>query len=289
MTELGIALALGCAATANVAMLCKHRGANQAPAVCIKSPMKSAAALFRSRWWTIGFAVAAIAWAFHVAAIAVAPLSLVQAVIAGGIVLLAFPAERYFGCKLGRREWTGLGLAAAGLGFLAVTVPASHGEANYSLAALIVFESAAIGAGFAMLASGALGDGRHAGHGILLGGASGLLIGVSNVAIKALTEGLDGGLLTLLSPWALVAALAGFGAFFALAKGMQLGEAIPVIATASVASNCAAILGGVIVFGDPIGSGLAEGLARGLAFVAVIAAAALMPAPGTARGRSAPA
>ncbi len=289
MTELGIALALGCAATANVAMLCKHRGANQAPTVCIKSPMKSAAALFRSRWWTIGFAVAAIAWVFHVAAIAVAPLSLVQAVIAGGIVLLAFPAERYFGCKLGRREWTGLGLAAVGLGFLAVTVPASHGDASYSLAALIVFESAAIGAGFAMLASGALGDGRHAGHGILLGGASGLLIGVSNVAIKALTEGLDGGLLTLLSPWALVAALAGFGAFFALAKGMQLGEAIPVIATASVASNCAAILGGVIVFGDPIGSGLAEGLARGLAFVAVIAAAALMPAPGTVRGKSAPA
>ena len=143
-----------------------------------------------------------------------------------------------------------------------------------------------IGVGFAMLASGALGDGRHAGHGILLGAASGLLIGVSNVAIKALTEALDGGLvLALLSPWTLVAALAGFGAFFALAKGMQLGEAIPVIATASVASNCAAILGGVIVFGDPIGSGLIEGLARGVAFVAVIAAAALMPAPGSARRR----
>ena len=291
MTELGIALALGCAATANVAMLCKHRGANQAPDVCIKSPLRSAAALFRSRWWTIGFAVAALAWIFHVAAMAVAPLSLVQAVIAGGIVLLAFPAVRYFGCKLGRREWAGLGLAAAGLAFLAVTVPASEGGGGgYSLAALIAFESAVIGAGFAMLASGALGEGRHAGHGILLGAASGLLIGVSNVAIKVLTEALGGGLLPLLlSPWALVAALAGFGAFFALAKGMQLGEAIPVIATASVASNCAAILGGVIVFGDPIGSGLAEGLGRGLAFVAVIAAAALMPAPGTLRAPSAPA
>ena len=55
---------------------------------------------------------------------------------------------------------------------------------------------------------------------------------------------------------------------------MQLGKAIPVIATASVASNCAAILGGVIVFGDPIGSGALEGMARGLAFAAVIAAAA---------------
>lgn len=283
MTELGIVLALACAAVANVSMLCKHRGANQAPAVCIKSPLRSAGALFRSRWWTIGFVVAAVAWILHVAAIAIAPLSLVQAVIAGGIVLLAFPAERYFGYHLGRREWIGLGLAAVGLGFLAVTVPASDANPTYSLGALIAFESAAIGAGFALLASGALGERRHAGHGVMLGAASGMLIGVSNVAIKTLTEALGSGIGFLLSPWTLVAALAGVGAFFALAKGMQLGEAVPVIATASVASNCAAILGGVIVFGDPIGSGLVEGVARGAAFAAVIAAAALMPAPGTSR------
>jgi drug/metabolite transporter (DMT)-like permease len=283
LSELGIGLALACAAASNVSMLCKHRGANQAPAVCIRSPLRSAAALFRSRWWTVGFAVAAVAWLFHVAAIAIAPLSLVQAVIAGGIVLLAFPAERYFGVVLGRREWTGLVLAAVGLAFLAVTVPASHGSPGYSLGALIAFEGAAIGAGFAMLASGALGERRHAGHGVLLGAASGLLIGVSNVAIKALTENLGSGIALMLSPWALVAALAGFGAFFALARGMQLGEAIPVIATASVASNCAAILGGVLVFGDPIGSGPLETLARIAAFLAVIAAAALMPSPGGAR------
>jgi drug/metabolite transporter (DMT)-like permease len=286
LTEIGIGLALACAATANVSMLCKHRGANQAPAVCIRSPLRSAAALFRSRWWTIGFVVAAVAWVFHVAAIAIAPLSLVQAVIAGGLVMLAFPAQRYFGCRLGRREWTGLALAGVGLAFLAVTVPHSQGEGGYSLATLIAFESAAIGAGFAMLASGALGEDRHPGHGILLGAASGLLIGVSNVAIKTLTEALGTGMAFILSPWTLVAALAGFGAFFALAKGMQLGEAIPVIATASVASNCAAILGGVVVFGDPIGSGLIEGLARGAAFVAVIAAAALMPVPGAGRTAS---
>jgi hypothetical protein len=115
-------------------------------------------------------------------------------------------------------------------------------------------------------------------HGVVLGLASGLLIGVSNVAIKALTEVFDGSVITLLSPWTVVAVIGGLGAFFALARGMQLGEAIPVIATASVASNCAAILGGVVVFGDPIGSGLVEGLARGLAFAAVIGAAALMPA-----------
>jgi hypothetical protein len=281
MTTLGIALALACAAMANLGMLCKHRGACESPEISLRRPWRSAAALFRSRWWTIGFAVAAAAWVLHVAAMAVAPLSLVQAVIAGGLVLLAYPATRYFGHTLSRREWTGLGLAAAGLGFLAVTVPHAADSEGYSVGTMIAFETVTIGAGVALFASGVLRRGSIC-HGVVLGLSSGLLIGVSNVAIKALTEGMDGGLAALLSPWTAVAVIGGLGAFFALARGMQLGEAIPVIATASVASNCAAILGGVVVFGDPIGSDVLEGFARGLAFAAVIGAAALLPQPRTA-------
>jgi drug/metabolite transporter (DMT)-like permease len=275
VTTLGIALALACAAMANLGMLCKHRGACESPEIRLSRPLRSARALFESRWWTIGFAVAAAAWVLHVAAMAVAPLSLVQAVIAGGLVLLAYPATRYFGHQLNRREWLGLGLAAAGLAFLAVTVPHASESPGYSVATMVAFETVTIGVGFALFASGVLRRGSVC-HGVVLGMASGLLIGVSNVAIKAIDAG---GTIALLSPWTVVAMIGGLGAFFALARGMQLGEAIPVIATASVASNCAAILGGVVVFGDPIGSGVFEGLARGLAFAAVIAAAALMPTP----------
>ena len=264
---------------ANLGMLCKHRGACESPEISLRAPLRTCAALFRSRWWTIGFAVAAVAWVLHVAAISVAPLSLVQAVIAGGLVLIAYPATRYFGHRLTRREWAGLGLAAAGLGFLAVTVPHAEQSEGYSIATMIAFETVTVGAGFALLASGVMRRGSIC-HGVVLGLASGLLIGVSNVAIKALTEVFDGSILTLVSPWTVVALIGGLGAFFALARGMQLGEAIPVIATASVASNCAAIIGGVVVFGDPLGSGLVEGIARGAAFAAVIAAAALMQAHG---------
>ncbi len=277
MTTLGIALALACAAMANVSMLCKHRGASEAPEINLKTPWHSVKQLFLSRWWTIGFAVAAVAWVLHVAAMSIAPLSLVQGVIAGGLVLIAYPATRYFGHKLNRREIVGLGLAAAGLGFLAVTVPHAAENEGYSIVTLAGFETVMCGAGAFLFASGLLRKGSVC-HGVVLGLASGLLIGVSNVAIKALTEGIDiAGMQALLSPWTVLVLIGGLGAFFALAKGMQLGEAIPVIATASVASNCAAILGGVIVFGDPIGSDLVEGLLRGLAFAAVIAAAAVMP------------
>jgi hypothetical protein len=105
------------------------------------------------------------------------------------------------------------------------------------------------------------------------------MIGVANVAIKALTEALSAGVGALVSPWTVLVMVAAVGAFYTLARGMQLGDAIPVIAATTVISSCAAILGGVIVFGDPVGSDLLSGLARGAAFGAVILATALIPAP----------
>ena len=50
-----------------------------------------------------------------------------------------------------------------------------------------------------------------------------------------------------------MAIVAGVGAFFGLARGLQTGDAIPVIALTSVAANCASIAGGILVFGDPVG------------------------------------
>src|SRR4051794_7042133 len=121
MSEIGLILALGCALISGVALLCKHRGAVNAPAVAMRSPLRSASALFRSRWWAIGFGLAFCAWCLHVAALSMAPLSLVQAVIAGGLAMLAIPARRWFGIAVCKRELAGIGLCAAGLGFLALT------------------------------------------------------------------------------------------------------------------------------------------------------------------------
>ena len=279
MTELGILLALLCAFATNVGFLCKHRGAQAAPAVALSHPLRSAGALFASRWFAIGFAVAFGAWILHVVALALAPLSLVQAVIAGGLVLLSWPAERWFGCRLGRREWIGLGLAGTGLAFLAVTASGEADGAGYSLAGMISFQGAAIALGLGLLLTAHRGE-RHEHSGILLGLAAGLMIGVSDVALKALVEVVPGDLLAIVSPWTLVAVLAGVGSFYAIARSLQVGEVIGVVAVTSVAANCAAILGGVLVFGDAIGGDVLEGLARGVAFAMVIAAAVLMPAGG---------
>src|SRR4051794_41979198 len=95
--QLGISLALVCAFATNLGFLWKHRGACAAPAVDIRHPATSAKGLFCSKWFAIGWGVAVLAWVFHLAAVAMGPLSVVPPGIAGGLGFLARPPPRMFG------------------------------------------------------------------------------------------------------------------------------------------------------------------------------------------------
>jgi drug/metabolite transporter (DMT)-like permease len=278
--QIGILLALLCALTTNLGFLLKHRGAVAAPAVELRHPVASAAALFRSRWFSIGMAVALVAWLFHVGAMALAPLSIVQAVISGGLVFLTLIAERWFGCKVGPRQWAGVACTAIGLALLAVTLPSTIHDDGYSLAAMIAFEVTLLAIGALLVFSPRLG-GHHEHGGALLGLAAGILFGVSDVAIKALTEGVGatGVVGGLVSPWLLTCVAASILAFFASARGLQKGEAVPVITMTSAAANVTCISGGLLVFGDPMPGDALGIVTQCFAFLLVIGAAALMPAP----------
>jgi drug/metabolite transporter (DMT)-like permease len=280
---LGIALALGCALTTNLGFLYKHRGACAAPEVDFRRPIWSGKQLFSSRLFAVGMGIAVISWIFHVAAMAIVPLSVVQAVLAGGIVLLAIMAERVLGARVGRRQWAGLGMTAVGLVLLGVTLPAVHGaHSTFSVPGMIAFEAGFIGVGTLLIMGPRIGAPVHH-HGVMLGAASGILFGVSDVAIKALT-GMVGahGLVGLASPWLVVTVAASVVAFFSSAKGLQDGQAVPVIAVTSTAANVSGILGGMIVFGDPLPSSTFGIFAQIIAFALVIVAAWFTPAP--ARG-----
>ena len=279
--NIGIALAFLCAFTTNLAFLYKHRGARRAPDVEWSHPLRSGAALFKSRWFAIGMLVAFGAWVLHVGALALAPLSTVQAVISGGLVMLAVLAERVFGFKVGRRQWLGVGFTAIGLALLAITLPHSGGDAssNYSLDGMIIFEAGLLGAGILLVLFPKLGAPSHH-HGVVLGAAAGILFGVSDVAIKALTGSVAAeGIMGLASPWLLTCLAASVIAFFASARGLQKGDAVPVITTTSAAANVTAIAGGISVFGDPLPGDTLGLVVQIFAFVLVIAAAALTPAP----------
>jgi drug/metabolite transporter (DMT)-like permease len=277
--QLGILLSLACALATNLGFLFKHRGACAAPDVSARHPLRSAAGLFQSKWFTIGMLVAVGAWALHVGAMALAPLSLVQAVISGGLVFLTVLAERFFGYSVGNRQWLGVGLTALGLTLLAVTLPHSGGtHSGYSVAGMIAFESALLVVGTILVLSPRLGAHEH--HGVLLGVAAGILFGVSDVAIKALTGSVGSeGVLGLASPWLVTCVLASILAFYASARGLQKGEAVPVITLTSAAANVSAISGGILVFGDPMPHDPVGIVLQSFAFVLVVVAAALTPAP----------
>ncbi len=276
---LGLLLALASAMGTNIAFLFKQRGAVLAPPIRVRHPLRSASDLFSSRWFAVGWMVAILAWGLHVGALALAPLSIVQAVLSGGLVFLAVFAERYFGFKLGRRQWIGVTITAAGLVVIGLTGAGATHPGQASLAALIAVEGAIFAAGAILVR---ISTRRHLPdriEGLLLGAAAGALFGVSDVAIKYLTQTPPGPLLGAVSPWALTALVAGVIAFYASARSLQIGNAVEVIAFTSVAANLAAIIGGVLVFHDPIGSGSVAITGRFLAFSLVIAGAALMPAP----------
>jgi hypothetical protein len=277
---LGILLALACALATNVGFLYKHRGARAAESVNIRRPLASAKALFASPLFTIGWVIGAGAWVFHVAAMSVAPLSLVQAVLAGGMVMLAIMAEQMLGCHIGRRQWFGLGLTAFGLALLGFTLPVAHGaHSQFSIPGMIAFEAVLIMAGTLLILGPSMGAPQEH-HGYMLGAASGILFGVSDVAIKAIS-GMVGasGPMGLLSPWLLVCVAASVAAFYASAKGLQDGDAVPVIAVTGTAANVAGIVGGFIVFSDPLPANPVWLIVQCFAFALVVGAAWLMPAP----------
>lgn len=55
---LALALALASALATSVAFLLKQRGAVLAPSVRVRHPLRSAADLFHSRWFALGWVVA---------------------------------------------------------------------------------------------------------------------------------------------------------------------------------------------------------------------------------------
>ena len=274
----GILLAVACAVATQLAFLYKHRGANCAPTVCVRHPLRSGRALFASKWFAIGMGVAAFAFSLHVLALAFAPLSVVQAVLSTGVVVLAVLADRMFGFRVSRRQWAGVGMTAVGLVLLVITLPADpDGHADFHLGGMIAFEAGLLALGALLISGPRIGLPSHH-HGLLLGAASGVLFGVSDVAIKALT-GLGGVGAVLLSPWLAVAAVASVVAFYASARGMQCGEAVPVIAATSTAANVSAIAGGIVVFGDPLPDDALGIAVQMAAFAMVVVAALLVPPP----------
>ena len=274
--QTGIALALVAALMANLASLLKHRGCQRVAPVHIRRPLHSARGLARSRWFAAGWGLAAAAWLVHVAALTMAPISLVQAVLAGGAVTLAVMSQRLFGDPVERRQWLALLLGGAGLALLAVTLPHFSGShSGFALGPILGFEG-----GLSLLAI-ALALGHRSERfaerrGILLAALAGTLFALAGVAIKGLT-GAGGVGAPVVACWVMVIVVCGALAQYTAVAALQRGGAIETIGLMGLIANAMQIAGGVLVFGDPLSADPAGIVLQGSAFAMVCLSALLLP------------
>ena len=272
----GLVLALASAAAINWGYVAQHGAASALPPLTLRHPWRSLLSLFSNRAWAVGFTATLVGWVLYVTALALAPLSLVQAAAAGGIGLLALLVHRGPGSGLARREWRAVWVSMAGLGLLGISLAGGSvsGTAASAVAVSVWIAGSVVVAG---LAAGPCA--RLLAGGAGLGVAAGVLYAAGDVGTKAAVQG-HGFLLfvpAILSCHAL--------AFVAMQLGFQRGGALATAGVASLLTNALPIGAGVVLFHEALPGGT-FGAVRAAAFCCVVVGAALLARPEEPSGGS---
>jgi hypothetical protein len=277
-TAIALALEIASATLVNLAYVREHDAAAVLPCLSMRRPLHSLQLLLTDRSWLIGFAMETSGFVLYVAALALAPLALVQAVGAGGIGVLAYATARISGRRLVGRQLSGVILSIVGLLALAVSLAKSSGQGgNGSTNAVLAWLG-----GTAAVALLALWLGRRSGRlAVAQGIAGGLLFSIGDISTKLATQGgaRFAFAITLVIGYTLGTSL--------LQLGYQRGGALTVAGVASLLTTALPIAAGTIVLQEPTPSGVLGGL-RILAFVAVTAGAILLSVPDDRAARRAP-
>lgn len=268
-TAVAIVLAVLSTTITNLAYLREHDAAAALPVLSMRRPLHSVRLLLGDRSWLLGFAMESAGFLLYAAALALASLSLVQSINAGGIGVLAYVSARISHRQLSTRELSGVILSVLGLLALAVSlVGGSGGGGHGSTAAILVWLGASAAAAVLVLLLGRMVVGVAVASGI----AGGLFFSIGDISTKLTTQGgiRTAFLLTLVLGYALGTAL--------LQLGYQAGGALTVAGLATLLTNALPIAAGTVVLNEAVPGG-AFGALRILAFVAVVAGAFLLASP----------
>ena len=266
--QTGIALGLALASTTltNVAYLREHDAVAALPAFSLRRPLRSVRALVTDRSWLLGFALESGGFALYVAALALAPLTLVQSIAAGGIGILAFVSARMRRRRLGRLELAGVLVSMLGLVALAVSLAGGSAEGSGGSTTRILLWLVATAVAAAVVF--ALGR-RFGALAVAEGIAGGLFFSIGDISVKVATHG---GTRTAFA----VGVIVGYSLGTLLLQfGYQKGGALTVAGLATLLTNALPIAAGTVVLGEPVPSGVYGGL-RVAAFAAVTLGAILL-------------
>ena len=270
---LGLTLAVGASLALNGSYLLQHAGSAGLPAVDARHPLRTMGGLLTAPLWAGGLVLGMTGWALHVAALTRAPLSLVQAFVAGGLALTVPAARRWLGRAIGGAE--ALAVAGMALALVALTMGVAtgpvRGEPGALAAVAFLVPAAALPAALGLL-------GARLGRFDLLAAAGGALYGAADLAIKVLTGVYTAGGLAGVagSAWLPIAAVLTAGAFFAFQRSLQGASPVTAIALMTAGTYVTSIVGGLVLLDDPLGSGTALSLVHAAALAVVVGAAWLL-------------
>jgi hypothetical protein len=258
----GLGLALLASLALNGSYLIQHAGSQAAPDVSPLHPIRTLRGLFASRVWMAGLALGLTGWALHVGALAEAPLSLVQPFAVGGVAVAVPVAARLFGERLSRGELVAVGAMVLALVLLPIGIATPRSDQPFAAGALAGYlVAAAVPACLLTLLPSAAPMSRR------LGVAAGIFYGIADTATKAVTSTAHTSLgSAIVSPWLATVVVASTAAFFAFQRGLQAGQAIPTMALMTTGTTVVSILGGLLVFADPLGTSPALRVVHLLAF-----------------------
>ncbi|HET9718877.1 MAG TPA: serine hydrolase [Solirubrobacteraceae bacterium] len=258
-SELGLIgallLALLSAGLINLGFVMQHRGHQRAR----RRDHSRLTSGFREPAWLLGQMTGWAGFAGQIFAVALAPLTLVQAFSAGSLAVSVPVAARALGHRVTPRQFLPIGVIAISLASLPVGFGGAHGQLRPGLliaAALLVMLAGAVLArrgGAAPLA-------------VLAGG----FYGAADGAIKAAAIGLRFHGSGLLTGWTVLAALCTFGGFLAFQGALRAGDAVGSLSLMNAFTALAAIVLGIVAFGERLGSGAVPTMLHLVAIAAVL-------------------
>jgi hypothetical protein len=268
---LALVLTIVSACALDLGYLLQHEVATRLPPLSLRRPVASVRSLLAEPRWLIGSGIQVGGFGLYVVALALAPLSLVQAAAAGGIGILAIMVSRITHVALTQAEKIGAAVSVVGLALLGVSLFSSHGEGSGATDAWVAIWLGASAVG-AILCIWLLA--RAIGRASAWGIASGILFAAGDVATKM---AVSGGIANVAF---LVCLIVFYGAGTAtLQAAFQRGGALTTAGLSTLLTNALPIAAGMMLFHEPLPSGLI-GAIRVAAFAAVIAGAVLLAARG---------
>jgi hypothetical protein len=260
----GLLLALLSTAALNYGFYVQHATAEKMPPLSLRRPGSSLYALFSNWRWVAGFAAGLGGWGLYIVALAFAPLSLVQAVSAGGVGLLAL-LVRAGGASLSRQETVAVAAAVGGLIMLALSLPAGVSAAAQGWRPPLAWVLISV-----LLAGSAVAAARVLRPGAGLAVAAGLLYSAGDVATKAAV----GGISPVVVFAVLIPVCHGL-AFVSVQMSFQRGPALATAGVSTLLTNVLPIAAGLLIFHERVPAGGA-GVLRWLGFAGAVLGATLL-------------